>query len=396
MLFFFKTIVVWRKFILAAGLGTAAVTAAISLFLPKWYTATTSVFPPETTSGVPMYTELIESLSLPLLSGLGAGAAPETIYIDMMRSRRIGEQVIEEFDLMDRYRAGRIEEALEELRSHTGFTLLENGLLVITFEDRDPDRAAAIANRMVQLLDGLNRELNVKRAGRTREFIESQMTIREAQLAEAETALRRFQEEYRTLELEEQLRSAMEIVGTLTAQAIALETELEILSHYTSTSSEEYVRKQREYNEVVRQLSKLKAASGDDDEDLVRSFIPTLSQVPKLALEFMRLRRKVEIESTVYTMLVKEFEKARIEEARDTPTVQVLDLAQPPSIRSRPQRKLLVLAGALLGLAWSALLALFVTSWRTGEGRAGTIHAVLEPVVGDLARLFRRGRRPTA
>jgi len=390
MQFFLKTIVAWRKFIIVAALGTAAVTAAVSLILPKWYTASTSVFPPETSSGVPMYTELIQSLSLPLLSGLGAGAAPETIYIDMLRSRRIGEQLLEEFGLTKVYKAGRIEEALRVLHSHTGYTLLDNGLLVITFEDRDRERAAAVANRMVQLLDALNRELNIRRASRTREFIESQMEIREKQVVEAENALRRFQEEHHALELDEQLRTAMEIVGTLTAQAIALEAELEILSQYTAKSSEEYVRKRREYDEIVRQLAKLKVRGAEDDEDLVRAFIPTLSEVPELAVELMRLRRRVDIESTVYTMLVKEFEKARIEEARDTPTVQVLDAAQPPSLRSRPQRKLLVMAGGLLGLAWSTLLALFVATWRDGEGRSGTLREVLAPVAGDIARLLRR------
>jgi uncharacterized protein involved in exopolysaccharide biosynthesis len=390
MQFLLKTIVAWRRFILVAGLSTGVVTAGVSLVLPKWYTATTSVFPPETHAGVPMYTELIESLSLPLLSGLGGGVAPETIYIDMLRSRRIGEQLLEEFELGEVYGTGRTERALAALRSHTGYTILDNGLLVITFEDRDPERAAAVANRMVQLLDALNRELNVRRAGRTREFIESQMVIREKQVAEAEAALRHFQETHHALELDEQLRSAMEIVGALTAQAIALETELEILSHYTAKNSEEYVRKRREYDEIVRQLTKLKVASAEDDEDLVRAFIPTLSEVPELAVELMRLRRRVDIESTVYTMLVKEFEKARIEEARDTPTVQVLDPAQPPSLRSRPQRKLLVLAGLLVGMAWSTLLALFVATWRGGEGTTGTLREIFAPAARDIARLLRR------
>ncbi len=124
---------------------------------------------------------------------------------------------------------------------------------------------------------------------------------------------------------------------------------------------------------------------------MLRSFLPTLTDVPELALEFVRLRRNVEIETTVYTMmLVTEHEKARIEEARDTSTLQVLDRAEPPNIRSRPRRKLLVLAGALFGLAWSAMLSLAVAAWRENRERSALVRDVLAPVAGDVSRIFRR------
>ena len=200
----------------------------------------------------------------------------------------------------------------------------------MTVEDRDPQRAADMANRMVELLDQTSRTLKETRAGRTAEFVHRQLAERELMLAAAEDSLKRFQQEHHTVDMDEQLRSAMDIVTTLSSRAIALETEMQIMVHYTSTNSEEYQRKQTEYNEVLAQLRKLKVDVHGSDHDLVRSYIPTLQTVPEVALQYLRLRREVEIQNTVFTMLTNEYEKARIEQARDTPVVQVLDKAEKP------------------------------------------------------------------
>lgn len=390
MLFFFKTLVGWRKFIITATILTAGVVAVISLVLPKWYTASTSIFPPEQQAGMPVYTELLQNLQMPLLGPMGTGARPETIYIDMLKSRHVGVQLVGEFDLLSVYGRDRVEDAIANLHSHTRFTLLENGLLIISFEDRDPQRAADIANRYVELLDRFNRELSVTRASKTREFIDGQLQTRRQQLAKAELALQKFQETHKALALEEQLRSAMSIVADLTAEAIALETELHILEYYTSQTSDEYLQKKREYEEVLSQLEKLKLNHEQEDEDLLRAYIPTLEEVPELALQMLRLKREVEIETAVYTMLLKEYEKSRIEEARDTPTLQVLDRASVPNQRSRPRRKALVVIGALVGLAWSAFLSLLVVTWRENKDRSRVFTEVFNPIIADLSRIFRR------
>ena len=392
MLFFFKTLVEWRKFIIVATFVTAGLVAGISLVLPQWYTARASMFPPDQGGGMPMYSELIQSLQMPLLGQLGTGARPETIYIDMMKSRRVAESLIDEFDLFEVYEVSLVEEAMAELHSNTSYTLLENGLIIVRFEDKDPRRAAEIANRYIGLLDEFNRQLNVSRATKTREFIEGQLVEREATLAEAELALKEFQDENQALELDEQLRSALAIVTDLTAEAITLETELKILETYTSPDSEEYLETKREYEQVLLQLRKLKVNrdEDDEDEDILRAFLPTLEDIPALALQMLRLRRNVEIETTVYTMLVTEYEKSRIEEARDTPTVQIMDEASAPNFRSRPRRKALVVVGFLAGLGWSAFLALMVTAWRENKGRSRVVDDVFAPVIADLSRIFRR------
>jgi len=195
--------------------------------------------------------------------------------------------------------------------------------------------------------------------------------------------------------MEEQLKSAMDIVTTLSSRAIALETEMQIMMHYTSANSEEYQRKQTEYNEVLVQLRKLKAdTKGSNNHDTVRSFIPTLQDVPEQALQYLRLRREVEIQNTVFTMLNSEYEKARIEEARDTPVVQVLDPAEKPNLRYRPQRKVFAIVGGLLGLGWSTVVALFRTAWSYNLSQTAVVRELATPVARDFSRLRRRRNQP--
>jgi uncharacterized protein involved in exopolysaccharide biosynthesis len=260
----------------------------------------------------------------------------------------------------------------------------------ISYEDKDPEQAAAVANRLAVLLDEFNRQLNITRASRTREFVEEQLEARSRTLAIAEEDMRKFQEENETLEIEAQINATLDVMSDLAAEAIALEVEMDILSQYASKSSDEYKNKKRRYDKLLTQLKKFKVSSARDEEDFVRSFFPTLDRVPQVTLEFLRLTRRVKIEEAVYELLVKEYEKSRIDEARDTPTIQVLDAATVPEIRSRPKRKFLVVIGGLVGFGWSALIALIITIWREQGEQRRTLQRIFDPVVKDFSRIFRR------
>ncbi len=375
---------------MAAGVVAAAISIAVSLILPKWYTATTSVFPPEPKSSISRYAQLLQSFQAPILGPTAIGARPSTIYIDILKSRRVGEKVIKEFDLMKVYQVKLMEDALEALHSHMYFSLLENGLLKISFEDKDRERAAAVTNRLVELLDEFNRELNVTKAARSRRFIEGQLEVHERELRKAEEALKRFQEENEAVDLDEQTRSAIDIVADLTAQTISLEVELRILGRYASKNSDEYLRRKQRYDELVAQLAKFKADSARAENDVVRSYFPTFDKVPEISLEYARLLRDVKVGEKVYELLVKEYEQARIEEAKNTPTVQILDTATPPELRSRPKRKQIVVVGTLLGIGWAALFAIFSTVWLGEESRRERVMDLLSPIMNDLRKLLRR------
>ena len=395
MLFILRTIIHWRKFILASGILTAVLAGLVSLILPKWFTATTSVFPPDTSGGMMSgYAQLLQqSLQIPLPTPSAVGARPNTIYIDILLSEKVSNKIIDDFDLKRLYETELTFEAIDVLHSHTFFSLLENGLLKIGVEDRDPEKAAAIANRYVELLEDFTREINTTRAAKTKEFVSKQMVIHAVELAAAEEELKKFQQENEAIKLDEQITAAIDIVASLTAEAVAMEIELEILSEYTSQSSQEYIRKKKEYDEVLDQLRMFKLESSRAETDFVRSFFPTFDSIPELALEMARLMREVKTGTVVYRMLVEEYEKARIEEARDTPVVQVLDRAAVPELRSRPKRKILVIFGGIVGLGWSTLLVVFLGVWREDKTRSDKIKELFGPITSDFKKIFPFGKK---
>jgi uncharacterized protein involved in exopolysaccharide biosynthesis len=393
MLAVLQTLLRWRKFILIAGLASALLMAGISLLLPKWYTAASSVFPPETNQfGTSSWKQTMMALQLPVLGPTASGLAPSTIYVDVLKSRRVCERIIDEFNFKEIYKAKLMDDALAVLHSHTFYSLMDNGLLTIRFEDQDPKRAAAVTNRYVELLDEFNRGLNSTRASNTKRFIAEQIQIRSDDLSEAEDSLRAFGEQNKTLHLDAQVDRSISVVSTLTADAIALEVDLEILRQYASTSSQEYIRKKKRYDEVLRQLQKFEISSTRSENDVIRAFFPTFDKVPEVTLELARRTRRVRVEEKVYQLLVEEYEKSRIEEARNTPTVSVLDIARVPEQKSRPKRAVIALAGGVAGVAWSSLFALFSTMWREDSRRSATVRGLLQPLFADLRRFRRRQR----
>jgi len=164
------------------------------------------------------------------------------------------------------------------------------------------------------------------------------------------------------------------------------------LRQYTSKSSQEYVRKKKRYDEILKQLLKFKVKSARDDSDFLRSYFPTFDEIPEVSLEMARRLRRVKVEEKVHALLIEEYERARIEEARDTPTVQVLDEADVPEIRSRPKRTVLVLVAGVVGVGWSSLLVIFLTVWREDTQRASVLHSVLQPLINDIRKIFRKKR----
>jgi len=386
---YLKILVAWRRFIVAGGLAAAIIGVVVSLLLPKWYTASTSVFPPEPKTSASPFAQILQNLQAPILGPSALGTRPGTVYINILESRRVGEKIIEEFGFKKIYRCKLMKDALEELHSHTFLSLLDNGILQISFEDRDPERAAAVVKRYVELLDQFNRELNVSKAAATRKFVGEQLDIHRRMLTEAEERLKDFQQRHQTVELDAQTRAVIDIVSTLTSRAVALEIELAVLRKYASTESDEYVQKKANYDEVIAQLARFKSDTTSSPSD-VRSFFPSLERVPELSLQYARLLRDVKVEEKVYELLVAQYENARIEEARNTPTVQILDPAEVPEIRSRPRRKRIVVVSGFVGIAWASVLALATTLWR--EGRGGPWREVLAPLGDDVARILRRRR----
>jgi len=342
----------WRRMIGLNFIGVCLLVVLISLFLPKWYTATTSILPPQGEGG---------GLSLP--SGLGTLASlsgglslpgattPSDVFAAILKSRSVAERVIRKNGLLKIYRTKDLQGAMQTLYSHTNIDVSPEGIIRIKVTEKDPRLAARVANSLVKALDGVNREKSTSRAKSARVFIEGRLDSTKAELKRAEERLKRFQEVHKAISLSDQTKAAIEKAADLRAEKALLEIKLGVLRQSMGGTHPQIQRLRTQINEYAKQLRKIEFGDGEDD------FLLPFSQVPSFALELARSTRDLKVEEGIFELLTQQYEQAKIQEKRDTPTVQVLDEAIPPIRKSKPKRTVLVGLAGLLSLFVGIFLA---------------------------------------
>jgi uncharacterized protein involved in exopolysaccharide biosynthesis len=253
-------------------------------------------------------------------------------------------------------------ETRKEFASNSSITAGRDGLLTIEFEDEDPTRAAAIANAYVEELDKLTQALAVTEAAQRRLFFERQLKQAKEELSRAEVALKVTQEQTGLIKLDDQGRAIIEAVAGLRGQIAAKEVELRAMRTFTTENNPDYVRVQQQLAGLRTELSKLERAQISGEGDIL---LPT-GKVPGAGLEYVRKYRDVKYQETIFELLAKQFEAAKIDEAKEAAIIQVVDLAVPPDHRSKPRRLIIVVLGTLLG----GLVALIWAFVRQAQERA--------------------------
>jgi len=342
----------WRRMIGLNFIGVCLLVVLISLFLPKWYTATTSILPPQgeggglsLPSGLATLASLSGGLSLP------GTATPSDVFAAILKSRSVVEGVIRVNGLMKVYKAKDLQEAMRTLHNHSNVDVSPEGIIRIEVTEKDPSLAARVANSLVEALDEVNREKSTSRAKSARIFIEKRLDSTKAELKRAEERLRRFQEVHKAISLSDQTKAAIEKAADLRAEKAVLEIKLGVLRQSMDGTHPQVQRLRTQIKEYDKQLRKMEFGGGEDD------FLLPFSQVPSFALELARLARDLKVEEEVFEFLTQQYEQAKIQEKRDTPTVQVLDEAIPPTQKSKPKRTVLVGLAGLLSLFVGVFLA---------------------------------------
>ena len=323
---------VWsrRRAILALVFPATVIVGIIAFTLPPWYTAKAELLPPtEEESGVG-FASLLRGMTLPGINIPGQ-STPADVFIVVLGSWRVNEQVVNKFGLMKLYKAKYMVDAIDELRHHARFKLTEAGTIQISVEDKSPKRAADMANAYVDFLDKFNREVRMTKGRRTRLFIEGRLTDTKQELAAAEQRLTDYQARHKAVVLSPEVSSAVEQAARLYARRTGLQVRLGVIRSY-SHGTEEESQLGEELAQIDRQLREL----------------------PETGLELARLVRDVKALEQVLAILTAQYEEARITEARDVVTVEVLDVAKPPEKKSRPHRLTMTAAAFLLSMAMGA------------------------------------------
>jgi tyrosine-protein kinase Etk/Wzc len=292
-------------------------------------------------------------------------------YIDILHSRTVADALIDRFKLMDVYNKNNRVDTVKALDNRTEITKTKGDLVTISIEDKDPKQAADIANAYVEELDKLARQLGMSSAGRMRIFLEKQIGETKRELSTAEDNLRNFQTEHKMVAVDEQTKAMVEGPAELEGQLIAAETELGILRSFSTENNARVKLVNSKIAELKKQLNLIEGTtvysqSGKSDalqkpsqSGTRNSFYIPLSQIPDLGLEFVRLYREVKIQETVFELLTQQYEMARVNEAKDTQTIQIVDVAKVPDKKDKPKRSLIVLITAIVALGLAIFIAFF-------------------------------------
>lgn len=353
-----------KKKIFQITVGAAVLAAVISFLLPKMYTATTTVLPPQQNQST--VTAMLGQLGA--IAGLGSEDLglknPGDLFVAMLRSRTVEDHLIDRFDLRRVYWVKQYREARKTLESRSDILAEKEGLISISVTDREPWRAADLANAYVDELHELNGKLAITEASQRRVFYQQQLDGERQALAQAEGDLKQVEEKSGLVQPDAQGRAIVAAVADMRAQVAIHEVQLQAMRTYATESNPDMKRAQQELAGLRAQLAKLERDTGDFGNGNLQ--VPT-RQLPSVELEYLRRLRDLKYHEAFYDFLGKQLEAARIDEAKDAILVQVVDKAVIPERNSSPRRMLIVLMTAVVAFLLSCLGVLLMETLRRKE-----------------------------
>lgn len=347
-----------KRLIVGLSLGAAVVTAIVSLVMAPVFLAETKILSPQTSSS--MASQIMSQLGAAsaLLGGAPAIKSQNELYIELVKSRPVLDGVIERFGLMEVYGTGTMEETrrtlLENIRAKDN---IKSGIITVGVEDRDPKRAAGMANALIDELRVLNKGLSISEAAQRRLFFEEQLADARQELSRAEEAMRAFQEKSGAVDIDAQADAVIQGISSLRAQIAAKEVQVRVMRTYSTPRNPDVLRAEEELRGMREQLSRLESKGGGGDV-----IVPT-GDIPSASTEYLRRMRDLKFSETLYGLLLNQFEAAKLDEARDATLVQVVEKALPPEKRVKPRRTLMVVLAAIAGL-FAGILAAFVMEYK--------------------------------
>ncbi|MEO0080204.1 MAG: GNVR domain-containing protein [candidate division WOR-3 bacterium] len=352
----------WRRLIVINVLGLSLITYGITWLLPKRWTAVAQILPPSEESdpfGLSQIlgTGLGSSLSRLRLGAIAGAGTVSDVMAGIIDSRTVMQKVAEQCSLAWYYRIkpSKTELLVRQLREMTRVKVGDEGILQIAVEAKTPHLAAKLANSFIAQLDSFLRSSNMSRGRNMRVFLEHRLAEVESTLALAQESLQAFQSRHKVVALDEETKAAIDAYARLKSQVYLKQAELEVVQGVASADNPYEIGLRREltaYQEQLRQLER-----GGTGRGFGVGFGVAFERLPAVGAEFARRYRDYKIQEETYAMLYQQFEYAKVLEARDAPTITVLDYAVPPQKRSYPRRTLITAVVFVFSLVASLAFA---------------------------------------
>jgi tyrosine-protein kinase Etk/Wzc len=356
-----------KRFILRFVLGAAVLAVVVAILMQDRYEGKVVLLPPQQNSS--MASTLLGQLggmgalgSLASLAGGGLSIKnPSDMYVALLTSRTVEDAMIQRFGLMAEYHKKRLSDTRKELENRTTAVAgTKDGLIRITVEDHDPKRAADLANGYVEEFRKLSATLAITEAARRRLFFEQQLRESKDNLTDAEEAMRRTQQSTGVLQIDSQARALIESAAVLRAQVAAKQVQIQSMRSFAAEDNPALVLAKQELAALQKQLEQVAGSQPDTGSDINLS----KGRVTGAGLEYLRRLRDLKYHETVYELLAKEFEIAKLDEAREGSIVQVVDPAVTPDKKSSPHRTLIVIGAVIFAFLVAGVWVLLRESWN--------------------------------
>lgn len=337
-----------KRFIVRFVLGAAVLATVVALVLPVQYEAKIVLLPPAQNSS--MSSALLGQLgNLASLASLAGGSLgiknPADMYVSFLSSRTVEDAMIQRFGLMKEYHEKRMSDTRKDFeRRTTAVAGTKDGLIRISVEDRDPKRAAELANGYVEEFRRLSATLAITEAARRRLFFEQQVQQAKDKLTEAEEAMTKTEQSTGVLQIDSQARTLIESAAILRAEVVAKQVQIEGMRSFATDNNPTVVLAKQELAALQSQLEHVAGSHNDSGSDINLS----KGRVTQSGMEYLRRFRDLRYQEAVFELLAKEFEIAKLDEAREGSIIQVVDAAVPPDKKSSPHRLLIVMASTVL------------------------------------------------
>jgi tyrosine-protein kinase Etk/Wzc len=343
-----------KKVVLGFPVAAALIALVISLILPKWYTGVAQILPPQQQQSTA--SAMLSQLgSLANLVGGASGLGlknPSDLYVGLLKSRTVEDAIIRRFDLLNLYDHESYIDTRKALERHVAIKSGKEGIIVIEVEDKDPKRSADMANAFVDELNKLTQTVAVTEASQRRAFFERQLLQAKDTLTEAEVAARKGIEKGGITQVDAQGRSLIEVTARLRAQISGKEIQIGAMRSFAAEGNPDLQRAQQELDAARHELARIEGS------------VPTTGvvkgeQAGQSGLENLSRLRNVKYYEYLYEFIARQFEIAKIDEAKEGTLVQVVDVAVIPDKKSSPRRALIVLIAALAAFIVAISFAFF-------------------------------------
>lgn len=343
-----------KKLIIYMTFGAAVVSAIIVLLLSDVFMSEARIMPPS--QGNAAAAQLLNQFTggLSLSSILGGGTSD--LYAGMLQSRSVLDGVISKFDLMKLYEEDNLIDTREELKDNIKVdTDPKSGIVTVSVYDKDPKRAANMANAFIDELKKLSSGLAISDAAQRRLYYEEQLKATKLNLEKAEEALKAFGEKTGVLQVEEQGKAVFEGIAALRAQIAAKEVEIKVMKSYSTPNNPDLQKLEDALSALRSEANKLEAKGGSGFDPLMSA-----GRMPAAAMEGLRLMRDVKFNEKLFEMLMALYETAKLDEAKTASIIQVVDTAIPSDKKAKPKRALLVLLAMSAGFFMSVFTVLIL------------------------------------